>query len=111
MASDLEREFLTRFIQLAPDYPQPIAEYKFHTERHWRFDYAFWAQKVAVELEGIGSKKSRHTSYNGYSADCEKYNQAVLLGWKVLRFTGAMLRDDPHTCIEQVKRLLESWNE
>jgi hypothetical protein len=31
--------------------------------------------------------KSRHTSVTGFTNDCEKYNAAQLLGWKVLRYT------------------------
>lgn len=33
---------------------------------------------------------------------CIKYNKAVLLGWRVLRFTGEMLEDDPVWAIKQV---------
>jgi len=28
----------------------------------------------------------------GFEADCEKYNEASLLGWTVLRFTPAMIQ-------------------
>ena len=62
-------------------------EYKFHPTRRWRFDYAILDKKIAIEYEGIVSNKSRHTNIKGYSKDCEKYNQAQLLGWKVLRYT------------------------
>ena len=30
----------------------PMAEYRFHSERRWRFDYAFPAQRLAVEFDG-----------------------------------------------------------
>lgn len=109
--SDLEREFLTRFIQLAPDYPQPVSEYQFYSERKWRFDFAFVPQKVAVEMEGGVFSGGRHTRGRGYTEDVIKYNQAVVMGWKVLRFTGLMIQADPETCIEQVKRLLEGRQE
>jgi hypothetical protein len=42
---------------------------------------------VLIEFEGIMATKSRHTSVTGFTNDCEKYNQAQLLGWKVLRYT------------------------
>ena len=73
------------------------AEYKFHPTRRWRFDYAIPEMKVAVEYEGILSSKARHTSVTGFTNDCEKYNQAALLGWKVLRYTALnihQLQDD-----------------
>jgi hypothetical protein len=42
---------------------------------------------VLIEFEGIMATKSRHTSVTGFTNDCEKYNAAQLLGWKVLRYT------------------------
>jgi hypothetical protein len=62
-------------------------EYKFHPKRKFRFDYAI--PMVAFEYEGGIYQKSRHTTATGYSKDCEKYNQAALLGWRVFRFTPA----------------------
>lgn len=60
--------------------------------KNWRFDFAFVDHMVAVELEGgifIGGK---HVTGPGFMADCEKYNAAVLLGWKLLRFTAKEVR-------------------
>lgn len=62
-------------------------EYAFHADRKWRFDMALPNYKIAVEYEGIFSKQSRHTSKCGYSADTDKYNEAALDGWCVLRKT------------------------
>jgi len=115
--SALERTFETYWLQLAPAPlvpnfdPQP--EYKFHPTRKWRFDFAWPDFKVAVELEGIGnpSQKSRHTTFTGYAADCEKYNAAAELGWRVFRYTGKMLTDDPIACINQIVRVLEHERE
>lgn len=65
-----------------------VPEYKFHSSRKWRFDYAIPDKKIAIECEGgIWMKKSRHISGKGYKGDMEKYNAAVELGWKLLRFT------------------------
>lgn len=66
-----------------------VTELKFHPKRKWRFD---WAQKdfmVAIEYEGVYGGKSRHTSTTGYTKDTEKYNQAQILGWTVLRYTAS----------------------
>lgn len=65
--------------------PAPEREYRFHPTRKWRFDFAWPALKVAVEIEGRG----RHQTFTGYAADCHKYNEAVALGWRVLRFPAA----------------------
>lgn len=64
-----------------------VKELKFHPSRKWRFDFAIESLRIAIEYEGIMSEKSRHTTITGMSADCDKYNAAQLLGWKVLRFT------------------------
>lgn len=65
--------------------PEPVVELKFHPERRWRFDYAFPAAKVALEVEGGVWSGGRHTSGAGFVKDMEKYNAAACLGWKVLR--------------------------
>ena len=75
-------------------------EWRFHPIRRWRFDYAIPEHMIALEVEGVTSRgKSRHTTISGYKKDCEKYNAAQLLGWRVLRYTqdqwkqGLMLPD------------------
>ena len=66
----------------------PVEEHCFHPTRKWRFDLALPDHRIAVEYEGIGQgESSRHTTGGGYAEDCHKYNAAVLLGWRVLRFT------------------------
>ena len=72
-------------ICIAHGLPEPVAELKFHPERRWRFDYAFPAAKVALEVEGGVWSGGRHTSGAGFVKDMEKYNAAACLGWKVLR--------------------------
>lgn len=65
-----------------------VSEYKFHPTVGWRFDYANLEHKIAIELEGINfNGKSRHTTEKGYMGDMQKYNQAVILDWRVLRYT------------------------
>jgi hypothetical protein len=55
--------------------------------RRWRFDMTIPELKIAIEYEGINSKKSRHTSAVGYTGDTEKYNEATIQGWRILRYT------------------------
>ena len=63
-------------------------EYQFCDERRWRFDFAIPDPDImlAVEIEGGTRNKSRHTSFDGFHNDCDKYNTAALMGWIVLRF-------------------------
>ena len=65
----------------------PRREFKFHPDRKWRFDFAFPAQMLAIEIEGRG----RHQSFGGFVKDAEKYNTAVKMGWRVLRYTPQMV--------------------
>lgn len=66
---------------------EPVREHRFHTRRKWRFDFAFLAELVAVEVEGGTWSTSRHTTGQGFADDCEKYNAAAIAGWCVLRYT------------------------
>lgn len=68
-------------------------EHKFHPSRRWRFDFAFLRDGIAIEVEGGTWTKGRHTTGSGFEKDCEKYNEAALLGWRVFRFTGSMVKD------------------
>lgn len=56
-------------------------EYHFDEERNWRFDFAFPSQRLAVEVEG-----RCHLRVARHRKDCEKLNEAVRQGWRVLRF-------------------------
>ena len=64
-------------------------EFKFHPKRKWRADYYHDGLKVLIEYEGIYGGASRHTNVTGYTKDAEKYNQAQILGYKVLRYTAS----------------------
>lgn len=62
-------------------------EVKVDEKRKFRFDYAIPEISLAIEYEGLFSKKSRHTTKTGYTNDCTKYNLAAMNGWRVLRYT------------------------
>ena len=64
-----------------------VKEYRFDTKRRWRFDYAIPKFKIALEVEGGVWTNGRHTRAKGFLGDIEKYNNATILGWKVLRCT------------------------
>lgn len=104
--SHLEFHFRRMYKILAPKIQEPVTEYRFLDERRFRFDFAWPDKKVAVEIEGGLYGKGRHTTVTGFNADCEKYNLAVMNGWKVLRFTEKMLANDIEFCIVQVVELL-----
>lgn len=90
-AKKLSEEF--RFNWLVLGGPPLIAEHHFDHTRRWRFDFAIPEKKIAIEIEGLTHQGGRHQRLSGYSLDCEKYNAALLLGWKVLRLTRKQVKD------------------
>ena len=72
--------------------PEPVREFRFAPPRQWRVDFAWPDRLIAAEVEGGQWVSGRHTRGSGFEADCEKYNAAVLCGWRVLRVTGGMIR-------------------
>jgi very-short-patch-repair endonuclease len=84
----------------ACDLPEPVAEYRFHAERRWRFDFAWPERKVAVEIDGGIWVHGRHNRASGYLADLEKLNAAAEAGWRVLRYATG------HVDMAQLARVL-----
>lgn len=117
-----------------PELPAPLAQYRFAPPRKWRFDFAWLARKLAVEIDGgtrgrpvvchrcgtpVRARKAngnlgriimqggRHNNPSGYATDREKHNAAVVLGWRVLTATTEMLNSDPTGFAGQVVAALE----
>ena len=67
--------------------PAVTPEFRFHPVRRWKVDLAFVPQQIAVEVEGAVFKGGRHTRGVGVEADCEKYAELAILGWRLLRVT------------------------
>lgn len=65
--------------------PAPVREHVFCGHRNWAFDYAWPDLMVALELEGGTFIGGRHSTGAGMRADMEKYNEAQIRGWCVLR--------------------------
>jgi very-short-patch-repair endonuclease len=80
-------------IVITPELPLPERQYKFHPTRKWPFDFAWPDRRLAVEVDGGTWSGGRHTRGQGYENDCEKLNEAAILGWTVLRVTGKMVED------------------
>jgi len=95
-------------------------EFVFAPPRRWRFDFAWPAFRIALEVEGgvfgrmltiesghetrAGQRVEiahgtrvraggRHNDGRGMEKDLEKYNHAAICGWAVLRVTTRMIRD------------------
>lgn len=92
--------------RLTGDDRKPVAEYRFHPVRRWRFDWAFPDSKVSVEVDG--GRWSPNGGRHAGDSDKEKQNAAAELGWKVFHFSPMMLRMNPLGCAEQVRRSLDA---
>lgn len=81
--SSLEDRFL--MLWKAVDGPPLEREYRFHTERRWRADFAQVQARCLIEVEGGIWVNGRHNRAAGFNADLEKYLEAGLAGWRVFR--------------------------
>jgi hypothetical protein len=66
--------------------PEPQLEFRFHPKRRWRFDFLF-SDWLALEIEGGAWNRGAHCRGKHFLADMEKYNEAALLGYIVVRCT------------------------
>ena len=89
--SKLESRFL--FLWRVAQGPPLEREVQFHTSRRWRADFAHIESRTLIEIEGgiFMAKGGRHTRGAGYANDAEKYLEAVLAGWTVIRLTERQL--------------------
>lgn len=67
--------------------PEPEFELRFDATRRFRFDAAWPAHRVALEVNGGVWVRGRHTRGGGYSRDMTKLNLAQAQGWQVYQVT------------------------
>lgn len=65
--------------------PIPTKEYQFCPDRKWRADYCWIDECLILETEGGIWTNGRHTRGVGYKSDMEKYSEASVLGYRILR--------------------------
>jgi very-short-patch-repair endonuclease len=78
-------------------------EVRFAPPRRWRFDYVI-GEKLAIEVDGAVYSGGRHVRGKGYEGDLEKFNEAVILGYRVLRFSTGQVKSG--LAIDTIKRLI-----
>lgn len=105
--SVLEERFEFEVLQFINNKPEQ--QYRFHASRKWRFDYAWPAMKLAVEIDG--GQWIAHGGRHNTDGDREKLNAAAVLGWRVLRYSGAMLARPTKIKAEILKVLGEYYVE
>lgn len=82
-----------------------VREHRFHPVRRWKFDFAIPERMIAIECEGGVWSNGRHTRGSGFIADCEKYNEAARIGWRVFRFASPQIMSG-----EAIKFVLSAVN-
>ena len=86
--------------------PDLDTEVRFCPDRLWRFDYAHYVSKVAIEINGGTRRGGRHNRHidsiinakgermrKGYLLDLQKLNHAQVLGWQVFQLAGDLIDD------------------
>lgn len=93
--ADLEAAFtLWLRTRECADIPAPVRQHRFAPPRRWRFDFAWPDQMVAVEIDGlVYGGRGGHQTVSGVMADCEKYEAALRLGWRVYRVPGPWIQE------------------
>lgn len=89
--SELELNLLHRLERGLVDVGE--AQYRFVPGRQLRFDRAWPAQMVAVEVQGGIWTGGAHGRGSGIQRDCVKLATAAALGWRVLPVTSNMIED------------------
>lgn len=86
--------------ELKPQYGFVLSEeYAFASRlysRRFRSDYAELKYGILFEYEGLQSRmnRSRHTTVEGFTRDCTKYNLGTSMGFSWLRYTRNHLDKD-----------------
>ena len=90
-ASRLEAKFALYWRGLGS--PELQREFVFYPERKWRADFAHVGSRTLIEIEGgiFLAGGGRHNRAAGFIADAEKYLEAFLAGWNVVRLTGPQI--------------------
>ena len=104
-ASRLESRFL--LLWRVAQGPPLEREVRFHASRRWRADFAHMGSRTLIEIEGgiFLRGGGRHNRGMGYAKDAEKYLEAVLAGWTVIRLTERQIEID---FIERIATMLKN---
>lgn len=79
-------------------------EFRFHPVRRWRADFYIPSGRLLIEIEGGGFVQGRHSRGVGMRNDCEKYAEAMMLGYQVLRVVPDQI--DNGKALEWIRKLI-----
>lgn len=119
-ASGLERSYRAQL--LARQLPDPIMQFRFAKaafSRQWRFDFAWPAFMLAVEIDGYVVRRipgvgnvvmGGHATIDGIRSDIDKGNAAILLGWSVLHFEQGLVASGEAIDVTYRVLVAKGWN-
>jgi len=86
--------------------PELQREFIFHPERKWRADLTQVESRTIIKIEGgiFVAGGGRHNRVAGFIADAEKYMEAFLAGWNVVRLSA------PQITAPDIARLIHRMN-
>ena len=84
--------------------PEPRFEYPIPWDAGRRFDAAYPPERLAIEWDS----RRWHELTDAFARDRERDRQALLHGWRVVRFTWSDVTDHPAEVVDTVQRLLAS---
>ncbi len=88
--------------------PNVEREYMFHPARFYRADFFHSPSKTLIEIEGGAYSAGRHNRTKGFLQDGDKYLQAFLLGFNVVRLTSQHINTDTLTALAgRLRRLAQ----
>ncbi len=82
--------------------PEPRFEYSIPWDPDRRFDAAFPTERLAIEWDS----RRWHDLADAFARDRERDRQALLHGWRVVRFTWSDVTDHSNDVVNTVHRLL-----
>ena len=101
--AESEMERLARRVLGEAGLPAPVHQYPVTLPSGLiRLDLAYPGTKLAIELDGY----AWHMDRRAFERDRERDNQLRAMGWTVLRFTWAVVRYDPASMVELIRRFL-----
>jgi very-short-patch-repair endonuclease len=90
--------------------PELEEEFRFHPVRKWRADFVHHNSRTLIEVEGGIHNYGRHNRASGFIADAEKYLEANLLGFRVIRLVADQLTPEILSRIADMMREFEGRN-
>jgi len=106
LVGDSELELLTLRFLSDSGFPEPVVQFPlpWRPIRPGRVDFAYPQWRLIIEVDG----RAWHSTLEAFETDRLRDNHALLAGWRVLRITYRMLKDQPELVRSMIQRAIES---